>query len=199
MTRQARPEYMANVQGGQHPLYKGLLALAHEVWGDDWGMEACVEVYPSEANGFTTYATATVTTPSGQKFTEGGDANADNTNRQIAKHAARMALTRAKGRALKDALGIGDATAEEMGGEEAVRTSQARPEGQRTGEAPGGRQADAQPRQEQNRGGPATDKQKRYLNVLVDGDLTRLEREAGKPPSGLTRGEASDLIERLGK
>ena len=141
MSRQVRDEYMQAVQGGaKHPLYKGLLALAHEEWGAEWGMEASITYFPSEANGWTAYASATVTTPSGQKFTEAADANAENTNRQIAKHVPRMALTRAKGRALKDALGIGDATAEEMGGEDAPSRQQAPSPTQRTGQGSSGAQ-----------------------------------------------------------
>jgi hypothetical protein len=53
-----------------------------------------------------------------QIFGEVGDANAANVGSRIAPHIIRMAATRAKGRALRDALALGIALAEEMGGDE---------------------------------------------------------------------------------
>src|SRR5215207_6655526 len=114
-----RDEHNQKVQGGsEHVLYKGLLAMAHERWRSGWSLEARITEYPSAANGQTTFAEATVTTPDEMRFTEMADANAQNTNKMIAPHAPRMALTRAKGRALRDALNIGEAMFEELGGEE---------------------------------------------------------------------------------
>lgn len=111
-----KDEHKVKVQGGkEHVTYAGLLALAHERWGTDWSMEVSVLQYPTDANGQTTIATATVTTPDDRTFTEVGDASPSNVGKMITPHAIRMAATRSKGRALRDALNIGEAMAEELG------------------------------------------------------------------------------------
>lgn len=100
----------------RHPLYKGVLREAHE----NGLLELTVKLVesPSEANGQTAIveATAIFPGPDGREriFTELGDANKDNTTAMIAVHKIRLAATRAKGRALRDALGIGEALVEEM-------------------------------------------------------------------------------------
>ncbi len=52
-------------------------------------------------------------------FTGIGDAGPENVNRMIRPHIIRMAETRAKARALRDAVNIGIVTLEELGGEDA--------------------------------------------------------------------------------
>lgn len=102
--------------------YAGLLARAHEE-----GLKAIatrlVQV-PSPDNGMTAIVEATVETSKGT-FGGIGDANPDNVNRRVAAHLIRMAETRAKARALRDAVNIGMVALEELGGEEEV--AEARP------------------------------------------------------------------------
>jgi predicted amidohydrolase YtcJ len=61
--------------------------------------------------------TAIVETEKGT-FTGIEDANPDNVNRKIVPHLIRRAETRAKARAMRDAVNIGVVAMEELGGEE---------------------------------------------------------------------------------
>ena len=58
---------------------------------------------------------AVVESKDGEEFTEIGDANPKNVNKQIAEHVLRMAATRAKARALRDFTNIGMTCLEELG------------------------------------------------------------------------------------
>lgn len=94
--------------------YAGLLARAHEE-----GLklvETSLVQAPCEGNGWTAICEATVETSRG-RFTGIGDANEGNVNRKIAPHLIRMAETRAKARALRDAVNIGLVALEELGGD----------------------------------------------------------------------------------
>src|SRR4029450_7227118 len=68
---------------------------------------------PSQENRWTAIAFAEVQVPWGV-FTGLGDANEGNVGRMIASHIIRMAETRAKARALRDALNVGMVAVEEM-------------------------------------------------------------------------------------
>ncbi len=50
----------------------------------------------------------------GRRFEESGDASPANTNRKVAVHFRRVALTRAKARVLRDALGVDLVAVEEL-------------------------------------------------------------------------------------
>src|SRR6266481_4015663 len=71
--------------------------------------------HPDAANGQLAIAQATVTFADGRHFTEIGDAGPGNCTAMIAPHSCRMAGTRAKGRALRDALNIAETMFEELG------------------------------------------------------------------------------------
>jgi len=91
--------------------YAGLLARAH-----DEGLkriETTLVQVPAENNHFLAVAHATVETEHGV-FTGIGDASPNNVNRKIAPHIVRMAETRAKARALRDAVNIGIVCLEEL-------------------------------------------------------------------------------------
>src|ERR687898_241588 len=93
------------------------------------------------------------------KFGGIGDASPQNVNRAIAPHLIRMAETRAKARALRDAINVGVTAFEELGGEEEVVESSGAQERE-------GRQPRAQ--NEEGRGElPATRKQLNYLEALI--------------------------------
>jgi hypothetical protein len=93
--------------------YPGLLSKAHE--------EGLVRIstrllqIPTEENGRTAIAKAVVDTSKG-RFEALGDASPENVNSFIAPHVIRMAETRAKARALRDAVNIGVLSAEELNG-----------------------------------------------------------------------------------
>ena len=59
-------------------------------------------------------AQATAIFTDGRRFTESGDATPDNVHFDVRSHFARLALTRAKARALRDALNIGMCAVEEL-------------------------------------------------------------------------------------
>jgi archaellum component FlaC len=104
-----------------------------------------------------------------------------------------MAETRAKARALRDAINVGVTAFEELGGEEEVVESSGAQERD-------GRQPRAQ--NEEGRGElPATKKQLNYLEALisdvVEDGIGRFEEMVGKPVGELTREEASEWIGRL--
>ena len=92
--------------------YQGLLAKAH-----DEGLRSIrtdIVQAPTKDNGETAIVRAVVRTQRGT-FTGIGDANPGNVNRRIAAHVLRMAETRAKARALRDAVNIGTVALEELG------------------------------------------------------------------------------------
>lgn len=101
------------VQGGkEHPTYASVLEEAHKKGLQ--GIEVEIVQFPTEANSYVCICSATVTMAGGLTFTEIGDASPRNVNKQIVPHLIRMAATRAKGRALRDAVNIGLALREEF-------------------------------------------------------------------------------------
>lgn len=91
--------------------YQGLLAKAH-----DEGLRLlCTAIvqFPSKENGQTAIVSAEVRTGKG-RFVAIGDASPENVNRRVARHFIRMAETRAKARALRDAVNIGLVSMEEL-------------------------------------------------------------------------------------
>lgn len=157
--------------------YAGLLARAHEE-----GLSAITTRLlqaPRADNGETAIVEATVTTGKGA-FAGIGDASPANVSRKVAAHVIRMAETRAKARALRDAVNIGTVSLEELGGEDVEedaplpsRRETGRPQLRDVSRPPDDRRAaDRRPAQEQRREpppaagtGPArmTDNQRRYL------------------------------------
>lgn len=91
--------------------YAGLLSKAHEQGLQR--IETRIEQMPTEENGMTAICTATVTTGRGV-FMDCGDANPHNVRSGAVPHIIRVALTRAKGRALRDAVNIGTISLEEL-------------------------------------------------------------------------------------
>jgi len=91
--------------------YQGLLALAHEN-----GLKRVfteVVQLPTKENDKTAVFLAEVETKKGT-YRDYGDANPQNVNRKIVPHIIRMASTRSKARAFRDALNIGVVCAEEL-------------------------------------------------------------------------------------
>jgi hypothetical protein len=193
-----REEYMIERQGRRFVLYAGLLEEAHS--RGLRSIETELLQVPDSENGEVAIVRAVVRTEDG-KFTGIGDASPGNVNRTIIPHLIRMAETRAKARALRDAINVGVTAFEELGGEdgsEVVETSSA------AGRVPDqdGQRAEARAQREENRGElPATKKQLNYLEALisdvVEEGIGRFEEMVGKPVGELTREEASEWISRL--
>ena len=112
-----RKEFVMKIGGAKGKdaiLYNGLLALAHadERFGH---IESRITVYPSAENKFTCYARAEIYDKDGKRIgMEEADASAANCGKMTAASFPRMALTRAKGRALRDFLNVGMVTSDEI-------------------------------------------------------------------------------------
>ncbi len=91
--------------------FKGLLSLAHE--DGLRSVRTRVLQLPSTTNHGATIVQATVRTTRG-RFTATGDASADNVNPEVARHAVRVAETRAIARAFRLAVNIGEVALEEL-------------------------------------------------------------------------------------
>lgn len=190
-------EFMVERNGRTFVLYAGLLDEAHRQ-----GLKSIttrlIQV-PGPDNGYTAICQAVVETSKGV-FSGIGDASPENVPPQMRMHLIRMAETRAKARALRDAVNVGVAALEELADEaEAIEA-----------EAPtrrAGRSATRSlPGEEAMAGGPAaTEAQMRAIRAigrtrhqLSDDQLEGLARERfGKGLAELSRREASALIDDL--
>ena len=186
-----REEYMIERGGRRFVLYAGLLEEAHT--RGLRSIETELLQVPGVENGEVAIAKAVVRTEEG-KFSGIGDAAPGNVSRAIVPHIIRMAETRAKARALRDAINIGVTALEELGGESEEEVVPEPTSGQ---ESP----APRMPREENKNALPATRKQLNYLEALiadtVEDGVTKFEDMVGKPLSELTRAEASEWIGRL--
>ncbi len=192
-----RKEHMIERQGKQFVLYAGLLEEAH-----DRGLrsvETDLLQIPAASNGEVAIVKAVVRTEDG-KFSGIGDASPENVSRAIRPHLIRMAETRAKARALRDAINVGVTAFEELGGNETVADEEPREIPLELSQEPSSQEE--LPNEEVPRGAlPATRKQLNYLEVLisdvVEDGIPKFEEMVGKPVSELTREEASQWIGRL--
>ena len=100
--------YLVHLHGKPFVRYAGLLALAHE--HGLVNLSARIEFHDDNL----VLASATATFQDGKAFTEWADAMPSNVGSMVRPHWIRMALTRAKARALRDALQIGIAALEEL-------------------------------------------------------------------------------------
>lgn len=192
-----REEYMIERQGKRFVLYAGLLEEAHN--RGLRSIETELLQIPGVENGEVAIVKAVVRTEDG-KFSGIGDASPENVNRSIAPHVIRMAETRAKARALRDAINVSVTAFEELGGSE----------GNDVAEAPA-KKAERPAKSEKGSGEtaaevskgelPATRKQLNYLESLigdvVDDGVPKFEEMVGKKVAELTREEASEWIGRL--
>ncbi|HEV2121918.1 MAG TPA: hypothetical protein VGW38_03965 [Chloroflexota bacterium] len=106
-----KKEFIVERNGRSFVLYAGLLDLAHER-----GLKAITTTLvqiPSELNQNMAICHATVETAQGT-FTGLGDASPENVSRMMLPHLIRMAETRAKARALRDAVNVGVTALEEL-------------------------------------------------------------------------------------
>jgi hypothetical protein len=190
-----REEYMIERSGRRFVLYAGLLEEAHA--RGLRSIETELLQVPTPENGEVAIAKAVVRTEGG-KFSGIGDASPENVGRAIRPHVIRMAETRAKARALRDAINVGVTALEELIGDESEEIA---PEPARS-QAAGQGAALRMPREENKNALPATRKQLNYLEALisdewVDDGVEKFQEMVGKPISELTREEASEWIGRL--
>src|SRR5262249_50873326 len=103
--------FITHLHGKPFVRYAGLLALAHER-----GLQSLEASFLHVTDTLAT-AQATAVFTDGRRFTECADSTPDNVPFHIKPHFARMALTRCKARALRDALNIGLTALEEVDAE----------------------------------------------------------------------------------
>lgn len=111
-----KKEFVVERQGKNFVLYAGLLDLAHQQGLTS--ITAQVIQVPAEENNRVAICTATVTLEKDgvtRTFTEVGDAAPSNVAPAMQTCLIRMAATRAKARALRDAVNVGAAAMEELG------------------------------------------------------------------------------------
>lgn len=112
--------HVISLQGQEFVTYEGLLGEAHAR-----GLKAVrtrLLQLPDASNGQTAVVTAEVELEGGKLFSGIGDANPQNVTPMIAKHLIRMAETRAKARAFRDAVNVGMTSVVEL---DAIETQDA--------------------------------------------------------------------------
>ena len=179
------PSLMYVAHGKAVPTYGALLELAHKCGLS--GIRTTLVQAPAPTNGGLAIVHATavfVVDGAFADYTGLGDASIGNVGRAVAGHIVRVAETRAKARALRDALCITDAAIEEMGGGDLVGEDKhmvIEDSPSAVAFAPNGTDR------------PASDKQVAYLSTLAARAKTSLDALGFDGTST----SASALIERL--
>lgn len=108
-----RRRFMVKRDNREFVLYAGLLDLGHQLGLK--GISTSLVQVPSELNLMVAIVHATAEFADGREFQGLGDASPQNVTRLMAPHLIRMAETRAKARALRDATNVGVTAFEELG------------------------------------------------------------------------------------
>jgi hypothetical protein len=218
-----RDEFLITRQGKQYVLFAGLLDEAHS--RGLRGINTELVQVPDETNGNVAIVKATAEMDDGRRFSGIGDASPENVGRNIVPHLIRMAETRAKARALRDAVNVGATALEELSdGDDAPpatpsassggASSRSRPtpiRAQRPSvqedtqdQAVGDNGQPERPAASSRKGsaGKARKSQVDLLKTLAvewrgESGVERLENRIGKPLTDLTRAEADEWIDRL--
>ncbi len=206
------PQFIIERQGKKMVLYAGLLHQAH-LEGLSMIQTRLIQV-PSDENALTAICSATVRTNRGE-FSGIGDAGPSNVSRMILSATIRMAETRAKARALRDACDIGMVALEELADEPEPQHAAAPVRDQRPSDPPTQARPPAssvqppvhstvRPASAPGPGEAVTPAQLRAIFAIgKDRKLSEGEVNAvadalfGSNVEGLTRKEASTIIDRL--
>jgi hypothetical protein len=204
-----RDEFLITRQGKQYVLFAGLLDEAHSRGLGSIDTELVQA--PTEENGQVAICKARVEMEDGRTFSGIGDASPENVGRNIVPHIIRMAETRAKARALRDAVNVGATALEELAdGDDALPTGYPP---KASSSAPNGRteakiEVIGEASQENSRRsakGSSQRARKSQIDLLKtlaeelrgENGVARLEGRIGKPLPELSRAEADEWIDRL--
>ena len=102
------PQHVVMIQGKPFVKFTGLLAMAHER-----GLIELTATWTYNDAGLS-LAEAVAVFKDGGHYRESGDATPENVTKKVAPHFRRVALTRAKARVLRDALGVDLVAVEEL-------------------------------------------------------------------------------------
>lgn len=202
-----REEFTMMRQGKKFVLFAGLLDEAHNQGLTEIDTE--LRQIPDETNGQVAVVKALVTvdTGSGPKTFSGiGDASPDNVSRGIVPHLIRMAETRAKARALRDAINIGAEVLEDSSEQNTGQsphtpqnvTHLSRSAASQESESQGAANSQVTASSEASAGKATLD----LLRTLAEQwrgpeGVTRLESRLGKSLTTLTEDEARQWVDRL--
>ncbi|CAN5786073.1 hypothetical protein BH20ACT11_BH20ACT11_04330 [soil metagenome] len=224
-----RDEFKIQRQGKTYVLFAGLLDEAHN--RGIHGIDTEVVQVPDEANGNVAIVKAVVEMTDSQSdetrhFGGIGDASPDNVNRSMQKVLIRMAETRAKARALRDAVNVAATSLEELDDRDDSEGSGSHGSGnvrglprqderngrqhssgarssERTGAGVADSAGDSGSQTPGNRGqAKAPKSQIDFIKTLAEEwrgkqGVERLEQRIGKPLAELTRDESETWIDRL--
>jgi len=195
-----REEFTIERHGKSYVLFAGLLDEAHSQGLKSIDTELLQ--LTAEENGSCAVVKATVEMEDGRTFTGIGDASPDNVGRAIIPHLIRMAETRSKARALRDAVNVGAAVLEELSeGDDNHSSSDGSSRSQQKGELRAVKESEEDgSREEQVQ--KITEHQISYLRALAEklrgeDGVERLEKSLGHPLEGLSRDRAQEWIEDL--
>lgn len=118
-------QFIVNRQGKDFILYAGLIHEAHK--RGLVSIETELVTCTASLALFKAVVTVAEEGQGARTFTGYGDATPENVGRNIVPHFIRMAETRAKARALRDALDVGAASLEELGDDDEPPRQQPRP------------------------------------------------------------------------
>src|ERR671917_1658592 len=219
---------MITRQGKQYVLYQGLLDEAHA--RGLRGIDTELVQVPTTENGNVALVKAVVEmeaadgSEGSRTFSGIGDASPENVGRNIVPHIIRMAETRAKARALRDAVNVGATALEELSDgddapptEDVGATARSRPTPIRNARSRTEEGADQSSQAVEDngqaertaasskKGGGSQKARKSQVDLLKtlatewrgENGVERLENRIGKPLADLTRTEADDWIDRL--
>jgi hypothetical protein len=194
-----KKEFVIERQGKSFVLYAGLLDEAHSQGLK--GITTNLLQIPSDENGHVAICQASVETEKGF-FTGIGDASPRNVTQMMTNCLIRMAETRAKARALRDAVNVGVTALEELGDEIDLASEAAADQGEEDGEPFPPTLAYRQKRLDTQ---PATEKQLKAIYAIghnarklsEEGVDQKCKQLYGCSPRDLSKKDASEFIDLL--